>query len=281
MATEETKAAARTAAKAAMARKGWNQVALSRQAKIDPNTVSSFLAGSRWPTIATLGKIETALELTPGTLAGLGEDGAPPDRATLAEVEDAQLVAELGYRVEDLRRRLRDAQAQLAPLEREERRRWERRRDYLGGISEDSDGHERWIEREWNRLQFEASSDGNGWGREDYGLYEHLCDLIDALAFAVDNGMEVITGPGYPDEQHDFTTRPHMEARRGLIELSGQEWMSRPGIPLDDDPHDPIRVTDPATLTPAARHARSRGKQLQDETDAVGEESQDDGGEGQ
>lgn len=119
MATEDGMAAARQRARNEMATQGLNQRSLATSAKVDPNTISDFLAGRRWPIMSTLAKIETALGLTHGTLAAIGEEEDSQvgrDRARrkrevqqlddpyLTEASDAQLLAELAWRMEDLRR---------------------------------------------------------------------------------------------------------------------------------------------------------------------------------
>lgn len=245
-----------------------------RATGIDKNTVSAIVNDKAQPRPATLSAIEAALQLTPGTLAGRGEDADPAaPAAELRNVSHLELVNELSYRLEARVREVDELRSKLAPLEEAERERQQRRMDYLGGIDEDSSGHEQWIERQWTLLMFEGSADGSGWGSEERNLYRHLCDLIDTLAFAHENGMEVITGPAYPDEQHDFTTRPNMEARRGLIELTDHEWASRPGLPLGDEDHEPTTTSAPSTFRLAARHAKSRGKVMQNESDKLGEET--------
>ncbi len=109
MATEQGKAAARRRAEAEMAQRGWNQSDLARESRVDPKTVSTFLSGSRWPARATLAKIDEALELTRGTLAGIGDESQPAvpaqdSDALIAELDEEDLLAELAYRVRRLKR---------------------------------------------------------------------------------------------------------------------------------------------------------------------------------
>ena len=95
-----------------MAKRRWSQARLAREAGVDPATVGDFVNGRRWPIVPTLAKIEAALGLTPGTLAAIGEDphAGPPaatDKTTtptLREATDEELLAELGYRMIQLRR---------------------------------------------------------------------------------------------------------------------------------------------------------------------------------
>ena len=90
----------------------WSRARLARESTVDPNTISDFLSGKRQPSLTTLAKIEAALGLTPGTLAAIGEDphAGPPaatDKTTtptLREATDEELLAELGYRMIQLRR---------------------------------------------------------------------------------------------------------------------------------------------------------------------------------
>ncbi|MFT3877165.1 MAG: helix-turn-helix transcriptional regulator [Propioniciclava sp.] len=113
-----------------MARQGLTRSSLSRKSGVDPNTVSDFLNGLRWPILKTLAKIEAALGLTPGTLAALGEDphlgeADPPNGTvttpTLRSATDEELLAELGYRMVQLRRAAEDATAS-GPASMQERR---------------------------------------------------------------------------------------------------------------------------------------------------------------
>lgn len=80
----------------------WRQSDLVRASGIDKNTVSDFLSGKRKASPGTLQRIETALGLTPGTLAGHGEERVPAGVAS--ELSDADLLAELTYRLERHRR---------------------------------------------------------------------------------------------------------------------------------------------------------------------------------
>lgn len=102
----ETSAAAQRVM-ARLSEKGWSRATLAREAGVDPATITDFLNGKRWPILATLGKIEAALSLTPGTLAALGEETIPAEPATPerpSELTDADLLAELGYRLTRLQR---------------------------------------------------------------------------------------------------------------------------------------------------------------------------------
>lgn len=213
----------------ALAARRWRQADLVRASGIDKNTISDFLNGKRNPSMATLGKIETALELTPGALAALGEDVPGADQPELSGVDDAKLIAELGYRLEHMKRRVQE----LEPLAQVEQDREKARLDYLRAIDEDSSDEDRWIEREWTMLTY-ASHEGP-WGRDEIEMSKHLPAYIDALIFARDHGLELV-------ERED---------------------------------EDPIAVSTRDQMAPAARHARSRGKHLQAQTDTLGEESQD------
>lgn len=87
-----------------MAERGWNQSDLVREAGINKNTVSDLLGGRTTPSVATLGKIEQALGLTPGSLVDSGED-AQSHRAAGGDIESVsarRLAAELTRRVIDL-----------------------------------------------------------------------------------------------------------------------------------------------------------------------------------
>lgn len=123
MPTEAGKTAARELVRQKMA--GETYQAFATRAKVDPQTLGDFLAGRRWPIGATLAKIETALELTPGTLAVTGEDPEPPfmrpasaDRA-IGQLGEEDLLAELTYRVRQLKHeidRLREPAEEMLQL---------------------------------------------------------------------------------------------------------------------------------------------------------------------
>lgn len=100
-----------------LAEKRWRQADLVRASGVDKNTISTFMTGKSKPSPVTLAKIETALGLTPGTLADIGEEDEKETRraARIAEVQrlddpllreasDEQLLAELGWRLVQLRR---------------------------------------------------------------------------------------------------------------------------------------------------------------------------------
>jgi len=96
-----------------LAEKRWRQADLVRASGVDKNTISTFMTGKSKPSPVTLAKIETALGLTPGTLADIGEEDLRAARVaeqqrlddpTLREASDEQLLAELGWRLVQLRR---------------------------------------------------------------------------------------------------------------------------------------------------------------------------------
>lgn len=111
---------------AALARKKLTGQDLARAAGLNKNTVSALLNDRiERPSRITLSKIETALGLTPGTLAAIGEDapaGAPAERPDLGALSDADLIGELGYRLTRLQREndeLSERVAFLAPAFRD------------------------------------------------------------------------------------------------------------------------------------------------------------------
>lgn len=53
--------------------RGWNVVDLAREADLDAGTVGDFLAGKRWPQIATRGKIAVALGWTADSIDRLAQ----------------------------------------------------------------------------------------------------------------------------------------------------------------------------------------------------------------
>lgn len=84
---------------------GWNQTDLAREAGVDEGTISDFLAHKRRPRRGTIGRIEAALGVTPGTLGATGED--PPAKAP-SEMSEAELVQALTLTMDRLKRE-RDA----------------------------------------------------------------------------------------------------------------------------------------------------------------------------
>lgn len=109
--------------------KRWKQADLVRETGLDKNTISDFMTGKRKPSLDTLSKIEDALDLIRGTLAGLGEDsragtGPASPRARLIEEElqavrraglsaygDDELLDEMRERLRRLRRELDDSKS--------------------------------------------------------------------------------------------------------------------------------------------------------------------------
>lgn len=219
-----------------LAQRNWTQGDLQVAAGLNKNTVSDLMTGkTEFPSRRTLGKIETALELTPGTLAGLGEDSPPAERPRLADVDDAQLVAELGYRIEDLRRRLAEANGRIDQMEDSAKRedaRMEARLEYLRDVDEDNDPQGAWISHEWTVLMYKSSEEG--WRWDDVAAYERLCAMIDALVFARNNDLALVP-------QSEAVAPNVHELEMGV----------------------------------GARVAESEGKRLQAEADELGTESQD------
>lgn len=104
----------------ALAERGWTQADLVRKSGVDKNTISTLMTGKATPRPSTLGKIEAALGLTPGTLAAPGEDDqlAEPAWARLAEADlssypDEVLLAELGARLRHFKGLARDLRGAL------------------------------------------------------------------------------------------------------------------------------------------------------------------------
>lgn len=102
-----------------LAERRWKQADLVRETGLDKNTISDFVSGKRQPSLVTMHKVEDALGLTRGTLAALGEDADGRPAPTDAEYEaymrrqsgvdnltTEELLAELTYRVQQLRRRV-------------------------------------------------------------------------------------------------------------------------------------------------------------------------------
>ncbi len=101
----------------------WDKVDLARETGLDAGTVGDLLAGKRWPRIKTLGKIEAALECSPGMLQAIAEERQAAPKAdeypfvtakegastgSLSDVEESileQKIREGLAAMEELRRR--------------------------------------------------------------------------------------------------------------------------------------------------------------------------------
>lgn len=185
--TEENPSA--TAAAARMAELGLTQAEVAERAKVDEGTISDFLNNRRRPRRGTLAKLDAALGLTPGTLAGAGEEakritlgksalgGSDTLGPDLSRVSNQELVGEISARLRQLRERIRE----LEPAAEREFRRASERATVLAGITEQSSQDERWLAKEWARLQAEAQ--GGDLGPDDAELLEALCDWLDVLAW--------------------------------------------------------------------------------------------------
>ena len=110
-----------------MTGRNWTNGDLAVNSGTDPATIGDFLAGRRWPRPATLGKIEDALGLTPGTLAALGEEarfrlgqsllgGGDVLGRDMSDISDAELAAELTYRLESMRREISRLRERLSRM---------------------------------------------------------------------------------------------------------------------------------------------------------------------
>jgi lambda repressor-like predicted transcriptional regulator len=101
MARDRRRDVARQAVSAQMADRGWNPTDLARLAKVDTDTITTFLSSEadkqRWPKIGTQGKIERALGWEPGTITAIAASGEPPAlRSGRSEVD---LIRELAARL--------------------------------------------------------------------------------------------------------------------------------------------------------------------------------------
>ena len=167
---------------------GWTQTDLARKTGIDKNTISALANDRSTPRPGTLQRIETALGLTPGTLAGLGEEPTPRRGDSLEYATDAELASELTYRLERLRRE----NSELRPRAEVEEARERQRQQFLASIGEDSPELLQGLLHEWDRLQYELA-EGGGWGFEEESAYAGLRDRIDAEIFARDNGLRLVS----------------------------------------------------------------------------------------
>lgn len=115
MKTEEAVAAR---LRKALSRKQWRQSDLVRATGLDKNTISALVNAQQRASEATLGKIEAALDLTPGTLAGSAPEDRPasprpPEGISLSTASVPEIMTELTYRFEFLKRSYRDAVDEL------------------------------------------------------------------------------------------------------------------------------------------------------------------------
>lgn len=91
MPTDEGRKAARLAVAREVARMGTDGTKLAVNAGVHPQTVQALLAGTRWPSLRTLGKLDAALGWPAGTLNGIAEeDVAPADETVSAPVDDGR-----------------------------------------------------------------------------------------------------------------------------------------------------------------------------------------------
>jgi hypothetical protein len=79
MAQTNNQRRAADAVAARMAHLEWNNTQLVAATGADPGTIGDFLNGKRWPKLGTQGKIERALEWSPGTLRAIAAGGPAPD----------------------------------------------------------------------------------------------------------------------------------------------------------------------------------------------------------
>ena len=235
----------------ALAAKQWTQSDLVRETGIDKNTISAIANNRSQARTSTLDKIEEALGLTRGTLAGSGEDAEreASEPLDLTAIGDAQLMAELSYRLESAERlmaQFRDelaSQASDARIGMHLRVTWEH---WLSGAQHADGEPQRDLAKSIHELQHLEESGGLDPVKQD--ILETLQAEALMHALAENFGYDVHPGNGTSRQ------RPRSEA-------SGQAVTPN--------------VT-PEAQTLAARHGRSRGKALRDELDGLGEESQDD-----
>lgn len=94
-----------------MARRGWTNAELAREAVVDAGTIGDFLAGTRWPKGVTKAKIAAALGWTRESLDIVERGGEPVGAETVApSIEDAGVLLDMPP----------EALEGLGPAEREE-----------------------------------------------------------------------------------------------------------------------------------------------------------------
>lgn len=65
---------------------------VSRATKLDPGTITDFLAGSRWPRNASLARLDAFFDWEPGTLANLAARAEPtPPAGLVLDVDEGVL----------------------------------------------------------------------------------------------------------------------------------------------------------------------------------------------
>jgi hypothetical protein len=78
MAQTESQRRASDAVASWLAMRRRNPTWLVAETGADPGTIGDFLSGSRWPKLATQGKIEAAVGWAPGTIRQIGNGGEVP-----------------------------------------------------------------------------------------------------------------------------------------------------------------------------------------------------------
>lgn len=203
---------------ARLAEKRWRQADLGRASGLDKNTISTFMTGKSKPSLATLGKIEDALDLTPGTLAALGEDteepawfrSSGPDRR-LARASEEDLLAELTHRVVQMKgelERLRESAEEMKSIQ-------SRREQYLAEHGDD-DEHHRSLGAKIAFLVHKSEHDG--WTTDDEADWQELWDLVHLeMLLAEYKGV-----PSEGAKPAAVTPIGHAEQRRQRILEDGQ-----------------------------------------------------------
>lgn len=104
--------------RAALSSHQWRQSDLVRATGLDKNTISAIANGRQRASDATLGRIETAFGMTPGTLAAAGEDTPDTGPApALAGASPEDLLAALTHKVLGLREENARLQERIEQLE--------------------------------------------------------------------------------------------------------------------------------------------------------------------
>jgi transcriptional regulator with XRE-family HTH domain len=94
-----------------MARRGWTNAELAREAAVDAGTIGDFLGGSRWPKGVTRAKLATAFGWTPESLDIVERGGEPvPIETVGTPTQDAGVLLDMPP----------EALEGLGPAEREE-----------------------------------------------------------------------------------------------------------------------------------------------------------------
>lgn len=103
MEEDEGRAAARKMVETEMAKKGISRTELAKLTDLDPKTVRAFLDGTRWPLLASLRKISSALGWLPDEIEHMVESGEHRGTATYKAMSGEEYQKILSMPIESIR----------------------------------------------------------------------------------------------------------------------------------------------------------------------------------